>query len=68
MQAAAAQRTPPMDSFVHTAIKIPEMVINPPAKVNIRDEKWTSLSYCLPPILSTVPAASVPSAHNPPGS
>ena len=42
MQAAAAQRTPPMDSFVHTAIKIPEMVINPPAKVNIRDEKWMS--------------------------
>ena len=40
MQAAAAQKTPPMDSFVHTAIKIPEMVINPPAKVNIRDEKW----------------------------
>ena len=42
MQAAAAQRTPPMDSFVHTAIKIPEMVIKPPAKVNIRDEKWMS--------------------------
>lgn len=35
MQAAAAQRTPPMDSFVHIAIKIPERVINPPAKVNI---------------------------------
>ena len=42
MQAAAAQRTPPTASFVHIAIKIPEMVINPPAKVNIREAKWLS--------------------------
>ena len=47
MQAAAAQKTPPMDSFVHTAIKIPEMVINHPAMVNMRDEKWMSFFILL---------------------
>ena len=49
MQAAAAQKTPPIDSFVHIAIKIPEMVINPPAKVNIRKAKWLSFFILFAP-------------------